>query len=498
MTTGAQSKKIVKNVSVMMVSQIITWALSFILMLYMARALGPETIGALGIAGAIWAIVLTLATFGSDVYLVKEVARHPEQTAEYITMALVLRVLFWIVGAVFATVYAFAMNYSQEVLYIFFLMALIQPFIHFWGVGQAGLQGIEAMGSISVATVISKLLTTVGSLAVLWMGYDVTFVLIVQLMSAIAGAFIIVYYLNKYIPITLKLNWKIAAPIIRLSWPYLMSAAVLSLYQQIDILVISSIVDIESVAWYERARGLCGTFMFLPSILMVALFPAITRSYSEKSPNLYLLTSRTVNLLFLIGVPVGLGLSAVSTPLIDIFYGAEFAPSAPVLFIMGFVLIVMYQNIAVGQFLIATDRQNLWTVVMLLATIATIPLDLTLVPWFQAQYNNGAIGGAISYLITEIGMTAFGFYMLPKGSLNSSTLRYGVGTMIAGGAMFAVAWYTSHLLIIIPIILGGIVYVGLILALRIMPPEDRELIQNLVLARLGRFNFRRKVAQSNS
>jgi O-antigen/teichoic acid export membrane protein len=272
---------------------------------------------------------------------------------------------------------------------------------------------------------------------------------------------------------------------IQASLPYFLSGVFLVVYMQVDIVIISLFVSERAVGWYGTADQLFGTFLFIPTVFMAAVFPALSRLYASASDNLPHLMRKSFDLLLLLGVPIGLGVLVIADPLVVLLFGPDFAPSGPILAIMGIVIILTYQNMLVGQFLISTDRQNAWTIVMAVATVATIPLDVLLIPWCQATFGNGAIGGALSFVITELGMIVAGLVLLPPGSLDRSNVWSAARVLIAGGVMAAGVWWWRQSFIAVPIAVGAVIYVALVLLLRIIPREDMELMRGAISQQLS-------------
>jgi len=202
------------------------------------------------------------------------------------------------------------------------------------------------------------------------------------------------------------------------------------------------------------------------------------------------LMGKSFDLLLLLSLPVGLGLFVIADPLVALLFGAEFAPSGPILALFGIVLILTYQNMLLGQFLISTDRQNVWTMVMAGAAVATLPLDLFFIPWCQTAWGNGGIGGALTFIVTELGMLIVGLRLLPRGSLGRSNAWVAVRALVVGLAMVGIVWWLRDLFIAIPVMVGVAVYVGLVLLLRIVPREDLDLFQSLARGALGRLRPR--------
>ena len=173
-------------------------------------------------------------------------------------------------------------------------------------------------------------------------------------------------------------------------------------------------------------------------------------------------------------------MTMIANPLVALIFGPEFANSGPILAVLGVVLILTYQNILIGHFLISMDRQNVWTKVMVVATIATIPLDMVLIPWCEATFGNGALGGAISFGLTELSMMLVGLYLLPAGALTRANLWTALRIMVAGSVMALVVWRFDNLFIAIPVFLGVVSYLTVVLLLRIIPKEDFTFLQSLI------------------
>ena len=294
--------------------------------------------------------------------------------------------------------------------------------------------------------------------------------------------------------------------LLRAGAPYFLISVFLVAYMQVDIVIISRLVSEQAIGWYGAADQLFGTLLFIPTVFMTAVFPVFSRMFTgsrELGPGaaqnlkaLNSLLSKSFETLLLLSVPIGLGILAIADPLVLLIFGETFAPSGLILAIFGIVLILTYQNMLLGQFLISIDRQNAWTVVMAVATLATIPLDLVLIPWAARTLGNGAAGGALAFVATESAMMIVGFVLLPSGALNRGMAGRAARTLLAGLVMVALVWPLRQLFIAIPIAVGAASYVALVLLLRLVPAEDLRLLRELAQGLLARVQ-RRAVEPAN-
>ena len=467
-------------------SQIITWILTLAVTIFLPRYLGPEGVGTIHLATSLWAIGTILVTFGMDIFLIKEIARDPEKLNMLFSVSLVIRGFLYCLSFLGMVIYANSVGYSETAIWVIYIIGL-QFFVgELVQVCYACLQGLEQMGYSSLAAIVGKLFYTIATIIALLLGYQVVTVAFIMVGSSIVNVITHFWALRRVVK-TLRFEFDRSKIMwmLRSSTPYMLSNLFAAAYISIDIVVISLIINDEAqLGWYAGADTLFGTLMFVPTVFITAIFPALSRMYSEESESLPIYVRKSFNLLLLLSIPIGIGVVAISESLVVLLYGEDFRGSGPILAVLGVVLLLTYQNTLLGRFLISIDMQNTWTKIMAIATVATIPLDLLLIPWCQRMFSNGAIGGALAYIFTEGGMMIAGLYLLPKGYLGRENLTMTGKALICGLAMGAVAWYLRDYFIAIPIVAGGIVYPILILLTRAIPADDMAILrgaaQNLI------------------
>lgn len=486
---SSTSQKVVKNASALMGSQAVTWVLTLLLTVFLPRYLGASAVGQFHLGISIWAIMGVFITFGMDTFLVKEIARRPERTAALLSTTLILRGLLFTLSFGIVALYAHLAGYPAETVYVIYLVGVAQLLWQWSSACQAALQGLEIMEYIAISNIVGKAINTGLGIAVLLLGYGVYVVSFVGIFAALVNLLLQLVFLSRYHKLRLLWGIERAWEMLKGSLSYVFVGLALVFYMQVDIIIISLLVDEQTVGWYGAADQLFGTLLFIPSIFIVAIFPTLTRIYDNAPDTLSRVTRKSFDLMLLISVPTGLGILVIAGPLVTLLFGEEFVPSGAVLSVMGIVLIFTYLNILLGQFLVATDRQNAWTKVMVIATIATVPLDLVFIPWCRQMFANGAIGGALSYAITEIGMVIAGVLLLPQGALGRSNVWTAIRVITAGLIMAGATWWVRDMFIAIPIIAGVATYTALIAVMRVVPKEDITLLTSMVQhirKRLGR------------
>jgi hypothetical protein len=101
---------------------------------------------------------------------------------------------------------------------------------------------------------------------------------------------------------------------------------------------------------------------------------------------------------------------------------------------------------------------------------------------FEKMFNNGALGAALSCVITEAGMMVAGTSLLPKQVINKSTLFYFLRTSLAGVGMIYGTWWFRNEFVIIPIIIGGVLYLSLSQVLKLFSGEEWHIFLEIIIS----------------
>ncbi|MFZ5918263.1 MAG: oligosaccharide flippase family protein [Chloroflexota bacterium] len=471
---------IAKNASVMLVTQGITWSLTLLLTVFMPRYLGDAAIGQFHTATSLWAIAAILMGFGMDRLMTKEIARDTTKAASMLSASIVLRLALSALAFGGMALFVWLFDYPQDTRQVVFVIGLATVVWQLIAAVEAAVQGLEQMQISAAGSIAGKVVNVGVSIALLLMGYGVLVIAAVTAAAALVNLAVQLFLLRRRLPLRLRPQRGAALPMLKGGLPYLASGLFLQIYMQFDIVILSLLTDERVVGWYGAADVLFGTLLFVPTVFINAVFPALSRMYAQASDSLSRVARKSFDLLLVLSLPIGLGMVAVSNQAVVLLYGQQFANSGPVLALFGIVLIFTYLNMLLGRYLISMDRQNQWTAVMAVAAVATLPLDLLLIPYCDRVFGNGGLGGGVSFIITELGMTIAGLRLLPRGTLDGSNTRTALKALIAGLAMAAVAWGLREMFIVIPVLAGVVVYGALVLALGVLSEKDRQMLSGTV------------------
>jgi O-antigen/teichoic acid export membrane protein len=484
---ASRASVLVRNVIVLMGSQASTWALSLAAAVIIPRFLGAELVGRLHLASALWLLAAVLIGFGSSLAMTKAVARDRARAASLLASSIALRVLFFVPTSLLLAGYAKLAGYSSQVQWLLVILGVGSLMLAISDAVTAVLQGLDRMAAMSAALVIGRLIFVAGAVGLLVSGYSVY---TVAAASTAGSALTLALQLAALCRAKrergglgpLSVSTRSMAELLSESAPFFWISFSIVVYQQVDTIALSLLVETDEVlGWYSIYERLFGTLLFVPTVFMTAVFPTLSRLYGESTVDdapaaHHRLTRTTFELMLLISVPIGLGSAVIAHPMIDLLFGPEFAGAAPVVAVGGIVILLTYQTTVLGMFLIAMDKQRQWTRFIALGAALTIPLDVALVPLFQAHYGNGAIGGAAAYLITETVILAGAIHLLPAGALGSSSRSFTVRALAAGLVMVGAVVPLRERNLLVAVAAGAVAYVIAAGALRLVSADDRRLL----------------------
>lgn len=179
------------------------------------------------------------------------------------------------------------------------------------------------------------------------------------------------------------------------------------LYDKIDIIIISKILDIEKAAYYNVAYGIFKASQLLFSFLLVTGFSRVSLLSKRKYAVKLFLKKYSVYVL-LISTAIAVIILLLSKSILLFIYGDKYMSSVLILQLLSFAVIPLALNNLTGITLngLGMFRENM--IVVLSALLINVVLNVILLNSF------GIIGAVYSTLITEMFILVFDLYYLKK------------------------------------------------------------------------------------
>lgn len=271
-------------------------------------------------------------------------------------------------------------------------------------------QGMENFGKVALRNILIKIINIL-FIFVFVKSHDDLWIYILGLTTlTIFGNLTMWFYLPKYIK---KVKMSDIKPfsnikdILTLFFPTVAT----QIYSIIDKSMIGLFCDgsVEN-GYYEQAEKIVKMCLVLITSLGTVMIPKISNSFKnnlEEEVKMYI--SKSYEFLWVLGIPMCIGLFFVSDRFVPVFFGEGFEKVGILLKILSLLFIFMGFNFITGnQYLISTNQQNKYTLIISIGGITNVIMNFILIP------SLNSCGAAIASVLGEIVSILVSFLILRK------------------------------------------------------------------------------------
>lgn len=469
-----REKSIKKNYIYNVCYQILLLITPLITTPYVSRVLGADNIGIYSYTNSIVSYFAMFAVLGTGIYGQREISYFQDDRqsrSRAFWSAFLLRCLAT-AAAVAAYMVFISLQTKYKILYVILainLIAVAADVSWFF-------QGMEEFGKIVGRNVVFKLLNIMFIFIFVRQKSDlpvyIAGICILTLLSNIS----LWPYLKKYICRVPVSEMRIGANLGTVLSLFIPTVAI-QVYTVLDKTMIGAITkDAFQNGYYEQAEKISKTALTVVTSLGTVMIPRIGYYFAQgRKDDVRLYMYRSYRFVWFMGIPLSLGLIGIASNLVPWFFGTGYDGVVPVLRVLSLLILAIgISNVTGLQYLIPTQRQNLFTLSVSLGAIVNFTCN-----YFMIQ-RWAAVGAAVASVIAEAVIAVYQLCLVKKELDGLRVICMSVHYWIAGGAMALVLYFesvrfTPGILHTFEMILtGAAVYFGMLLILR-----DAFFIENM-------------------
>lgn len=385
---GLSKKSIKKNYIYNTAYQILAVLTPLITTPYVSRVLKAEGVGIYSYNLSIVTYFMMFAALGSSGFAQREVAYNQNRKEE-------LNIIFWntllfrlVTTAAACFIYFLLLRNIHENRAVFICQTFSIVSVAFdvtWL-----FQGLEEFGKIVLRNVVIKAVSVLCIFAFVKEPADLPIYALIYSGFALLGNLSIWRYLPQYVsPVSLrKLHpFKDTKPILQFFLP----AIAISAYTLLDKTMLGYFAPtpVEN-GYYEQTQKIVMIFLKIITSLSPVMIPRIAYVYAQKDyakVNHYMYLS--YRFVWMTSLPIIFGLNAMAAEFVPWFLGEGFTKCVGLIQILSFLLaIIGLSNVTGAMYLVASGRQNIYTVTVTVGCVCNICLNLFLIPRY---YSAGAV-----------------------------------------------------------------------------------------------------------
>jgi polysaccharide transporter, PST family len=398
--------KVFQNVTAILAGRAITIPLSIATSILLVRFLGREHMGQYGALYAYLSLFAFLSTGALDQILAREASVRRADTAQIFHVATIVAFVFSLFGTALAYLLGPQFGFHGTMHWLILVaavdMLILPPF------RQPGIIfQVDMRQWFAVAIGVMRQALWLIAVALMAL-HSVAFyhVIIARTLCGFAETAATLFLIRKQGSLSGPRHfvWSEARRLVREAFPLALSTVAVSVYQRIDQVMLHKMSGDKVLGPYVVAVQLTEFFSLLPVALMSTLFPTLSRSASDPQRfDRYLRES--YRFLLVVAFAACAVVTPVATPFVELFYGKEFLPTAPLLIVLIWSEVPIFFVVVIMNAMIASRIQRLMPLPAFAGAACNILLNLVLIPRY------GALGASwatiVSYCLADIVLLLF-------------------------------------------------------------------------------------------
>ncbi len=482
-------RRVAKNSLAPIVLNLFNRAIEFAFAALMARILGPVGNGQYATAVNIYLWFDTLANFGLDMYMMREVARQRDQARRIFLNTTVLRLLLYaavapMLGGFLAGWQGLGGALAEETVWATALLYVgLLPGSVAYGFAALfrGFEKHEIPAAIQTVTTVVRV--TLGVL-VLVAGMGIVGLAGAAVLTNLATLAVLAVLAHRLVwsrlpPTREQVAWPLQRLMLSESWPLMASILLQALFPGVNVLLLQNLQGDAAVGWYDAARKWVDALNIIPSFFTLAVFPVMSQQAAQDRAGLRRSYQLSVKLLTAVALPVAVVVALAATGLVGLLSGSRFLPhGATALRLLIWSILFGWLNSLTNYVLIALNRQRYVLLASGARVVFAVVANLLFVPAFSYIASAWIIVGG-ELLLAGL------FYLDLRRQLGPVGWRQTIGRLaLAGLAMGVVTGGVALLNRPLAGLAGLGVYLVALVGLRAITPQEWEMLAPLLPAPL--------------
>lgn len=391
-----KNSKVAKNSMWIIADRIFQMIISLIIGSLTARYLGPTNYGIINYGASIIALFLSIAKLGLENIIIKEYVDNRNKNGEIIGTAMILRLCASFISILLIFILITILRPNEKIIIIVTMLQSLSLIFQSYEIIDYWFQSNLQSKYTSIAKSIAYTIVAIYKVILLLFRKPVEwFALATTLDYFIIFIFLYIVYKKKS---TQKLFFskRILKGLLSKSYHFIISGMFVTLYTQIDKIMIGEFLDSSQVGLYSAAVTICALWGFIPEALINSLRPVIyelksksEKEYANKLKLLYFIV-------FWLGIVFATIVSIFSKIIINILYGSAYISAQTALIIAVWYTAFAYLGSARNIWFISENKIKYSKKCVIFGALSNLILNYILIPKY------GINGAAVATLISQI------------------------------------------------------------------------------------------------
>jgi len=355
------------------------------------------------------AVFSVFANFGLTTITTREVARDTSKARKYAANVIPIQLLFALLTVGLIVVFVNALGYSQQTIYVVYILSIGLIFSTFSSVILAIFQAFEQLEFQSAVWVITSVVQICGAVIAIELHLNVmAFALVSLLASGVVVAYVYAICVRRFFMPHLEADFTFWKDTLTEAWPMAAMAIGVIVYFRIDVVMLSVIKGTTAVGFYSVAYTLSEASTVVPSIVVLSLLPILSHLHQDSHASFRDICAQSMRYMLYLALPMAFFVTLWAKPIVSLLFGSAFGPSVAALQILIWAAALMYLTIVGGTAFVAANLQRLNMGITFIMIALNVSLNVFLIPKYSY------FGASFATVATEAFGLALGLFFLGR------------------------------------------------------------------------------------
>ncbi len=387
--------KTIKNSIWIIGERVVQAVIGLILTMLTSRYLGPSNYGILNYGATFVSLFLVIMKLGLDTTVVNELIKNRDKEGVILGTSIVLRLISGFVSILIMMILVFILQSKSKLILIATFLQSIAIIFQTINILDCWFQSHLKSKYVSIAKVVAYLVVALYKIYLLITGKSVIWFALSNVFDYLIISILLIAFYKKEASQKLKIDFNLGKILLKSSYHFIISGLMVTIYTQIDKIMIGSMINETELGFYSAALTICAMWVFVPEAILTSARPTVFNA-KKNGTNYLKRLKQTYAIIFWLCVIFALFITIFAKYIILIIYGKQYLNAISVLRILIWYVPFSQLGSARGIWIVAEGKNKYSKKYILWGVIVNIILNYLLIP------HLGILGATIATIITEL------------------------------------------------------------------------------------------------
>ena len=384
--------------------------LAFIYFIFLARFLGPDSLGKYTFAISFAAIFSIFMDLGLNQLLIRESAKDEKKADFYFHTAMALKLICSAIVYVAVIIVIQILPYPAVTRQLVYLAGIFMVLDNFSNTNYGILRGFKNLKYEGLSIILYETIVLMVGMLVIILRLPLPYMIVPLILASIFNLAYSLTFLRRLTKIKLALHFETSAikNLIKKALPFFWAGLFGTVFSYIDIVLLSRLAGDRAVGLYSAAGKIPAGLRMFPIAFASALYPAATFYFVNNKLELRRILEESLFYLMLLILPLIIGLWVLAEPAILILFGSKFLAAVPSLRILTWSMLFVFFDYVFFTVLNACAQEKKNVINRGIAMVLIVALNLLLIPSLKQ------IGSSIAFTLSFAVLALMGAYWVSK------------------------------------------------------------------------------------